>query len=140
MAKKKRKSKRSGEEGLSTWIVTLGVAGVVAVLLWGCACAMYDNAEGNRWVFGDPEDPNFRPRRSAGIGFLIAGIIAFVVNSVTYIPEIHHVVAFIFRERTWFVVVSLLVLGLTVLAGLWLKQMENSLRDGNPFAKNRPKK
>jgi hypothetical protein len=140
MPKKKRKSKRSSEEGLSSWIVTLGVAVVLAFLLWGCACAMYDNAEGNRWVFGDPEKPTFRMGRGAGIGFLIAGIVAFVVNSVTYIPEIHHVIGFIFRERMWFAVVSALVLGLTLLAGLWLKQMENSLRDGNPFAKNRGKK
>jgi hypothetical protein len=140
MAKKKRKSKRSSEEGLSTSIVTLGVGVVVAVLLWGCACAMYDNAEGNRWVFGDPEAPRFRMGKGAGIGFLIAGIVAFVVNSVTYIPQMHKVIAFVFQERMWFVVVSALVLGLIVLAGLWLKQMENSLRDGNPFAKNRPKK
>jgi hypothetical protein len=140
MAKKKRRSKRSSEEGVSTWMVTLGVAGVLAVLLWGCACAMYDNADGNRWVYGDPENPNFRMRRGGGVGFLVAGTIAFVTNSVTYIPEMHKVIAFIFQERTWFVVVSGLVLVLTVLAGLWLKQMETSLRDGNPFAKNRGKK
>jgi hypothetical protein len=140
MAKKKRKTKRSGEEGLPTWIVTVGVAAVLAVLLWGCACAMYDTAHGYRWVFGDPENPNFRPRRTAGIGFLIAGIIAFVVNSVTYLPQIHLVIGFIFRERMWFVFFSLLVLGGTILAGWMLKRMEDSMRDGNPFAKNRPKK
>lgn len=140
MAKKKRRSKRSSDEGISTSIVTLGVAAVIAVLLWGCACAMYDNADGNRWVYGDPDNPNFRMRRGGGVGFLIAGIIAFVTNSVTYIPQMHKVIAFVFQERTWFVVVSALVLVLTVLAGLWLKQMETSLRDGNPFAKSRGKK
>ena len=82
MARKKRRSKRSKEEGLPTWIVTTGVAVVLAVLLWGCACAMYDTADGNRWVYGDPEHPTARlepgPRTSAGSIEKIEALVAAV--------------------------------------------------------------
>ncbi|MBX3442603.1 MAG: hypothetical protein KF774_09345 [Planctomyces sp.] len=137
MGAAKRSRERSADEGLPVMLVSAGVAAVLALLLWGVACAMYDNAQGYRWVMEASEGTeSVRLRRSSGIAMLVSGVIVFVKNSVMYVPELFSVIGFVFRERFWFVIVSAILLGGVALAGWQLQRMETAMRSGNPFSRS----
>jgi len=125
-------SRDDDESGLSIATVSLGVGVVVAFLLWGVACAMYDAARPQladvAEVNSDFEAPRIRVRGGgAGLVFAVAGVVTFVVKSFTMLPELPGVVGFVFRERMWFAMTAALVLGGVVLFGVFLKRTEAAL-------------
>jgi hypothetical protein len=70
--------------------MVIGVFALALFLLWGIACAMFDTAQGNRWV---PDG-----RLTTG-----SAVVAFVSNAFQYIPDLPQVLGYIFKERLWYV-------------------------------------
>lgn len=128
-------------------MVTLSVGAVMAFLLWGVSCAMYDAANSTPAVFtlDDGSEPTttsastMRIRgRGAGLAFAVAGVVTFVSKSFTMLPQLPSVLGFIVKERFWFVLVSAGILGGVALFGVFLKRTEAAL--ANPPRKKRRRK
>jgi hypothetical protein len=100
--------------GLSLRWLIAAVFALLIFVLWGFACAMFDVAEGNRWV---PE----------GVATRGAAVRAFVSNAIEYIPSLPQVVSFVFRERLWYVFVITAVLGAATLFAIVLKRVQRHL-------------
>jgi hypothetical protein len=143
MSKRKSKKRNPDDAGLSTTTVTASAGVVVAYLLWGVACAMYDTTQGAALAAVDEElmsesdaggHIRIPVRGSAGVlAIAIAGVVTFVTKSFSYLPQLPGVVSFVVRERFWFVIVSFAVLGGVVLFGWFLKRTEESLKSGRHF-------
>src|SRR5712691_8915224 len=98
-------------EGISLRLMIIGVFALLIFVLWGIACAMFDVAEGNRWV-------------AVGLPSRGAGVAAFVSNAFEYIPKLPQVVKFIFTDRLWYVFVVIAVLGVASMFALLLKRVQ----------------
>jgi cytosine/uracil/thiamine/allantoin permease len=93
-----------------------GIFAVLIFLLWGTACAMFDVAEGNRWV-------------TEGVPTRGASVAAFVGNAIEYIPKLPQVVSYIFTERLWYVFVVIGVLGAATLFAILAKRVQRQLEE-----------
>ena len=101
-------------DGISLRLMIIGVFALLIFVLWGIACAMFDTAEGNRWV------PVGVPTRGSGVA-------AFVSNAIEYIPKMPHVVKYVVTERLWYVFVVIAVLGLATLFAIVVKRVQRQL-------------
>jgi len=118
--------KQSG--GISLRLMIAGIFALLIFLLWGIACAMFDVAEGNRWV-------------TVGVPTRGSGVAAFVMNAFEYIPKLPQVVSYIFTERLWYVFVVITLLVLATLFAILVKRVQRQLeeppkkRTGSPTRK-----
>ncbi|MBC8116605.1 MAG: hypothetical protein H7062_19605 [Candidatus Saccharimonas sp.] len=128
-------SKKSKSQGMSIRTMTILVGVVMACFLWGVAAAMYDNANGGLWIAGPVNGE--RLRRPSPLGMLIASVIAYVSNTVMYLPHLPWVVGFILTERTWFAIVALLVEGAVIGFGFWMARLQKTLDSGQAFKTKR---
>lgn len=127
-------------QGMSILTMTILIGIVVTYLLWGVATAMYDADQGNRWLMPVPDENAIR-RRPSPIAIFVAGIIAFVANSVMYIPSMFQVFAFILTQRTWFLIIVGLVEAGVIAFGFGAAQVEKSVSSNGGFkTKRKPRK
>ncbi len=120
-------TKSGDDQGLSITAMTIGCAVLVTWLLWGVSCAMYEAAYPPIAGDGDLELRPHIGRRTSGLIFAVMGVVTFVVKSCTMLPQVPTVMAFLFRERFWFVIVAAGVLAGVGLFGVFLKRMELAL-------------
>ena len=129
-------SRPRASEGMSILTMTLLVGIVITYLLWGIATAMYDADQGNRWLMPVPDQQAVRPRASP-IAIMVVGVIAFVSNSVMYMPSVLQVVGFTVTKRTWYVFVVLVVEAAVVGFGIATSRLEKSLSSNTGFKTKR---
>lgn len=127
-------SSEENKRGLSITTITIFVGVVVAWLLWGVSCAMYraaqpETAEGDIEVVVDVDKDHLTPSRVRGAGpaFIIAGVATFFIKTITMLPELPSVLAFLFRERLWFVVVATGIIAGVIFFGVYMKRLELAL-------------
>lgn len=123
-------------EGMSILTTTLLVGLFVTYLLWGIATAMYDADQGNRWLMPVPSENAIRQRPSP-IAVLVVGVIAFVSNSVMYLPSVLQVTSFIATARPWYLVVVVIVEAAVAGCGFAASRVEKSLATGTGFKTKR---
>lgn len=121
---------RSKPQGLSITTMTTLVGIVVAYLMWGVATAMYDTAGGGRWVLETQG-----VRRPSVVSMAFAGVIAFVVNSVMFLPELPQVIGFVLTQRTWFAIVVVIVEAGVVGFGIGMARLQETLDSGQLYKK-----
>jgi hypothetical protein len=125
-------------KGLSITAITIAVGLLVAWLLWGVSCAMYQSAHPPTLEDG-VEGLEVVPAggRISGGAFAIAGVATFVIKSFAMLPKLPSVIGFLFRERLWFVIVATAILAGVLLFGVFMKRLELALE--NPRKRNRRK-
>ena len=128
-------AKAKSSQGLSIVTMTILIGIVVTYLLWGIATGMYDTAQGNRWVLEG--NPGRRPGAAAAGAVAVFGVIAFVSNSVMYIPSIFQVVTFVITQRPWYFIIVLFVEAGVLAFGVGSARLEKSLRKDTGFKTNR---
>lgn len=138
MARKSRAASRE-DQGLPVRLVTLGILAVLAFMLWGWACMLYDSAHGV--AVAAPAVPI--GRRIGGMSWMIRGFAVFVWNAVVHIPQVFSVIGYVCTQELGFVGISTGVFAAAAGFGFWLSRLEKSLAETNPFSKktsrNRPR-
>lgn len=129
-------SRPRASEGMSILTMTLLVGIVTTYLLWGIATAMYDADQGNRWLMPTPDEHADR-RRASPIAIMVAGVIAFVSNSVMYMPSVLQIIGFIATKRTWYVFVVLVAEAAVAGFGMATSRLEKSLSSSTGFKTKR---
>lgn len=128
-------AKPKSSQGMSIFTMTFLVGLVLAYILWGIAAGMYDTELGNRWVLEG------RPSRRAGVAtagaVAVFGIIAFVSNSVMYIPSVFQVGTFIATQRPWYLFVLLLIGTCLIGFAIGTSRLERSLKENPGFKTKR---
>ncbi len=130
-------SKTSASQGMSIFTMTLLVGLVVTYLLWGIATGMYDTELGNRWVLESGPGPIRRPGAVTAGVVAVAGVIAFVSNSVTYIPSVFQVGTFVVTQRPWYLIVVLVLEAGVIAFGIGAARLEQSLATNTGFKTKR---
>jgi hypothetical protein len=127
-------SREDNGKGLSVTVITICVGMAITWLLWGVACVMYGNArpeavEGQVEIVPDLGDdgPTRFSTRGAAPAFVIAGVATFFVKTFSMLPQLPAVLAFLFRERLWFVIVATAILAGVIVFGVFMKRMELAL-------------
>lgn len=128
-------AKSKPSQGLSIVTMTILIGIVVTYLLWGIAAGMYDTAQGNRWVLEG--DPGRRPGAATAGAVAVFGVIAFVSNSVMYIPSVFQVATFVITQRPWYFIIVLLVEGGVLAFGIGSARLEKSLSKDTGFKTKR---
>jgi|SRR5688572_9371072 hypothetical protein len=129
----------SDSSGMSTTMVTVAVGAVITFLLWGVACSMFDASQGSGVSSAELQDAltssdDVVPQ-SMGRRMKSGGVATFIATAFAGLPQMPQVIAYTFRERLWFVFVSIVVLAGVVLFGWMMKRTEASLNAGPRYRK-----
>jgi len=120
---------------MSILTMTILIGIVVTYLLWGIATGMYDTAQGNRWVLEG--NPGRRPGAATAGAVAVFGVIAFVSNSVMYIPSVFQVATFVITQRPWYLMIVLVVEAGVIAFGVGTARLEKSLDQSTGFKTKR---
>lgn len=107
-------------------LATLGLAFLlINFILWGVAVAIF-----NGGAVGFDEAPTTRGRGRRGV-------LIFVIEALTTLPQIGSVIPYIWNNHKWYVGVFCVVEVLLLLFMVWMKKLDQDLSRGSPFKKSR---
>ena len=124
MARKKQKDEKS-----ITWVVA-GVMIVIAVVGWGCMASSYASTQSSAAISDQPETldlPPRIPRKGAALVLAAVGILTFLYTAIEQLPNFPWVIGWHLSERIALPLGILVLEGLALLAGLFLKSLEKKL-------------
>ena len=124
-------------QGLSVNAMMIGIMVLVAYMCWALAANSY---MGSVFSYEDMEPGGGRiGSRSRGLAWLIGTVISFLLNSI----RIDHTVGIIqhaFTQERWILLLFGVLMGCTVLFGLWVKKLETELAGPTRKKKRKRKK